>query len=62
MPDVIAGLVHDDPAKARVMTYFRRLVADGHAEWQMLENGDIRLRFSAGQTYLLAQTTIVRIA
>jgi hypothetical protein len=62
MPDAIAGLVHADPAKARVMTYFHRLVADGHAEWRMLENGDIRLRFRSGETYLLAKTTIIRIA
>jgi hypothetical protein len=62
MPDAIAALVHADPAKARVMAYFRRLVTDGHAEWQMLENGDIRLRFRTGETYLLAKTTIIRIA
>jgi hypothetical protein len=62
MPDAIAGLVHDDPAKARVMTYFRLLVADGLAEWRMLENGDIRLRFPTGATYLLAKTMIIRIA
>jgi hypothetical protein len=61
-PDAIAGLVHADPAKARVMTYFRWLVADGYAEWQMLENGDIRLRFRTGETYLLAKTMIIRIA
>ncbi|MGX9426193.1 MULTISPECIES: hypothetical protein [Bradyrhizobium] len=62
MPDATAGLVYADPAKGRVMAYFRRLVADGHAEWQMLENGDIRLRFRTGETYLLAKTTIIRIA
>ena len=57
-----AGRVHADPAKARVMACFRRLVADGYAEWQMLENGDIQLRFRSGETYLLAKTTIIRIA
>jgi hypothetical protein len=62
VPDPIAGLVHADPAKARVMAYFHRLVADGYAEWHMLGNGDIRLRFRTGQTYLLAKTTIIRIA
>ncbi|MCA6110753.1 hypothetical protein [Bradyrhizobium cenepequi] len=56
------GLAYADPAKARVMAYFRRLVADGYAEWQMLENGDIRLRFRSGETYLLAQTAVIRIA
>jgi hypothetical protein len=61
-PDAIAGLVHADPAKALVMTYFRRLVADGHAEWHMLENEDIQLRLHTGETYRLAKMTITRIA
>jgi hypothetical protein len=60
--DAIAGFVHADPAKVRVLTYFRRLVADGYAEWYMLENGDIWLRFRTGETYLLAKTMITRIA
>jgi hypothetical protein len=61
-PDAIANLVYADPAKARVMAYFRRLVADGYAEWHMLEDGDVRLCFRTGETYLLAKTTIIRIA
>jgi hypothetical protein len=61
-PDAIAGLVYADPAKALVMTYFRRLVADGHAEWHMLESGDIQLHLYTGETYRLAKTTITRIA
>jgi hypothetical protein len=60
--DAIMGLVHADPAKALVMTYFRRLVADGYAEWHMLENGDLQLRLHTGETYLLAKTMITRIA
>jgi hypothetical protein len=45
-----------------VLTYFRRLVAGGYAEWHMLENGDIQLRLHTGETYRLAKTTITRIA
>ena len=60
--DAIAGLFRADPAKALVMTYVRRLVVDGYAEWDMLENGDIRLRFQTGETFLLARTMIIRIA
>jgi hypothetical protein len=60
--DAIAGLIHVDPAKALVMTYFRRLVDDGHAEWHMLESGDIQLRLYTGEIYLLAKTVIVRLA
>jgi hypothetical protein len=60
--DAIAGLFRADPAKALVMTYVRRLVVDGYAEWDMLENGDIQLRFQTGETFLLARTMIIRIA
>jgi hypothetical protein len=54
--DAIAGLVHDDPAKALVMSYFRRLIADDLGEWHMLER-----RYPGrhtGETYLLAKTMI----
>jgi hypothetical protein len=60
--DAIAGLFRGDPAKALVMTYVHRLVVDGYAEWDMLENGDIQLRFQTGETLLLARTMIIRIA
>jgi hypothetical protein len=60
--DAIAGLFHADPAKALVMTYVRRLVVDGYAEWDVLENGDIQLRFQTGETFLLARKMIIRIA
>lgn len=60
--DAVAGLIHADPAKFRVMIYLRRLVAHGYAEWHTIENGDTRLRFQTGETYLLAKTTITRIA
>jgi hypothetical protein len=60
--DAIASILHADPAKALVMTYVCRLVADGYAECDMLENGDIRLHFQTGETFLLARTMIIRIA
>jgi len=50
-----------DP-KTLVMTYLHRLVASGYAEWHVLENGDLRLRLLTGETYLFAETTIIRIA
>jgi hypothetical protein len=62
MRDNIAGLVEANPARALVMTYVRSLVADGHAEWDLRENGDIHLRLQTGETFLLADTTIIRIA
>ena len=60
--DAIAGLFYAYPAKALVLTDVRRLVVDGYAEWDMLENGDIQLRLQTGETFLLARTTIIRIA
>ena len=61
MPDAIAGLSHADSAKAHVMKYIGQLVADGFAEWEMLDNGDIQLRFHTGETFILKETVIVRL-
>ena len=59
--EAIVNSARTDPAKARVMGYFRELVADGLANWQALENGTIQLRLNTGETYLLDKTTITRI-
>jgi hypothetical protein len=48
--------------KARVMAHFRRLVADGLAEWQTLDGGTIRLCLGSGEIYLLRKTTVTRVA
>jgi hypothetical protein len=60
--DALAALVQDNPDKALVMTYIGQLVADGYAEWDMLDTGEIEVRFSSGEAYLLAKTTILRLA
>jgi hypothetical protein len=60
--DTVAGLVDANPAKALVMSHIRQLVAEGRAEWAWHENGDIRLRLQTGETFLLADTAIIRIA
>ena len=60
--DALVALVQDDPDKALVMRYIGQLVADGYAEWAMLDNGEIEVRFTSGETYLLAETTILRLA
>ena len=62
MSDVIAGLVHANPAKAFVMTCIGQLVADGHAQWIRLNDGDIELSFNSGETFLLAERVIIRLA
>lgn len=60
--DALVALAHDDPDKAFVMKYIGQLVADGYAEWAMLDNGEVEVRFTSGETYLLAETTILRLA
>jgi hypothetical protein len=61
-PDATAGLLYADPVKALVMTCLEQLAADGHAEWSMLDNGDVELRFSTGETFLLAENVVIRLA
>jgi hypothetical protein len=60
--DAIAALTQSDPAKVKVMGHFRKLVTDGFAEWQTLDDETIRLRLITGETYLLERATITRIA
>jgi hypothetical protein len=60
--DAVADLFQAKMARALVMTYVGQLVADGHAECDLLENGDVQLRCHTGKTFLLAETMIVRIA
>jgi hypothetical protein len=51
-----------DPAKEYVMSCLLGLVLDGIAQWNMLENGDMELRFKSGETYLLGDETVTRTA
>jgi hypothetical protein len=48
-PDNIAGRFYSDPAKALVMAHIGQFVCDGYAEWTMLDNGDVELRFFSGE-------------
>ena len=60
--DAIAALMQCDPARIKVMGHFRKLVADGLAEWRTLDDETIRLRLITGETYHLGPATITRIA
>jgi hypothetical protein len=60
--DALVALARDNPDKALVMKYIGQFVADGYAEWVALSNGEIEVRFTTGETYLLAETTIIRLA
>lgn len=53
---------YDDPDKTIVMDWIGGLITDGHAEWGMLGNGDIELRFMTGEVFHLGETTIMRIS
>ncbi len=61
-PDNIAGHFYSDPAKTLVMTHIGQFVRDGYADWAMLDNGDVELRFFSGEIYLLADATMTRVA
>ena len=58
----IAGAVYSDPDKALVMTAMGQLIADGHAEWTLLDDGDVELSFNSGETFLLAERVVIRLA
>ncbi|OAF08486.1 hypothetical protein [Bradyrhizobium neotropicale] len=60
-PIEVAGSVQHDPDKARVVAYFRGLVADGLAQWHALDDGTVRLSLNTGEIYLLKETAITRI-
>jgi hypothetical protein len=60
-PDNIAGRFYGDPAKALVMAHIGQFVRDGHAEWTMLDSGDVELRFCSGEVFLLADATMTRV-
>jgi hypothetical protein len=60
-PDAIARFRHADRAKALVMTFIGQLVVEGFAEWEMLDNGEIELRFDTGETFILGENAIVRL-
>jgi hypothetical protein len=59
--DGLAQTFEGDPAKVLVMAYIGELVGDGHAEWTLLANGDVELRFLTGEIFLLADTVVTRI-
>jgi hypothetical protein len=59
--DGIPAHFHDDPTKMLVMTYLDQLVGDGFAEWRMLENEEVELRYVTGEVFLLTDTTVTRI-
>jgi hypothetical protein len=58
--NAVARLRHADSGKALVMKFIGQLVADGFAEWKMLDSGEIELRFDTGETFILGEKAVVR--
>jgi hypothetical protein len=53
---------YTDPAKAAVMSYIRKLVRLGLAEWVVLNNGDMKLALRTGEVFHLGEMVVTRIA
>jgi hypothetical protein len=51
-----------DPDKARVMGWIDGLVPAGHAEWGVLGNGDVELRFMTGEVFRFSEELVIRVA
>jgi hypothetical protein len=60
--DDVAARFSDDPAKPLVMMYLSQFVNDGYAEWHARDDGDLELRFVTGEIFLMADTTMTRLA
>lgn len=60
-PDNRESCLHFDPAKALVMRVLGDFVAEGLAEWETRDTGDIELRWLTGETFLLSDRTIMRL-
>ena len=61
MPESLTGRFAADPTKALVMSYIGQFINDGYAEWSLLDNDDVELRFLSGEVFLLGDTTITRV-
>jgi hypothetical protein len=60
--DEVVARAGDDPAKSLVMMYLSQFVNDGYAEWHARDDGDLELRFVSGEVFLMADTTMTRLA
>ncbi|WP_246135609.1 hypothetical protein [Mesorhizobium intechi] len=49
-------------AKSQVLAAIGRLVADGKAEWRRTATGEIELRLSSGELFVLGEVAVTRVA
>jgi hypothetical protein len=57
-----AGSRRAPDAKSLVMATIGALVDDGKAEWNRTANGEIELRLSTGEVFLLGEVFVTRVA
>ncbi|HEV7307863.1 hypothetical protein [Ensifer sp.] len=60
--DTLIARAKGNPAKALVLTCIGQLAIAGLVELRMRENGEAEARFTSGEIYLLAETTVIRLA
>lgn len=61
LDDALRGLIAADADKAAVLEWLAQLIADGLAEWSLVNN-DIRVCFASGEVFLLAANGMRRLA
>jgi hypothetical protein len=61
-PDAIAALAHGDAAKIFVLSCISQLLARGCAERRARDSDEIELRFGTGETFILTESAILRVA
>ncbi|WP_246675353.1 hypothetical protein [Mesorhizobium sp. B2-3-4] len=53
---------HMDDAKSLVLAAIGEWVDDGKAEWSRTASGEIELRLSTGEVFVLGEASVTRIA
>lgn len=61
-PEAVIARVAHDPARALVLDWAHRLVADGNAAWEVVDDGDIQLNLPSGEVYRLSEAGVLRLA
>ncbi|RUY16119.1 hypothetical protein EN991_12495 [Mesorhizobium sp. M7A.F.Ca.US.005.03.2.1] len=57
-----AGSRRAPDAKSRLMTAIGQMVDDGKAEWSRTATGEVELRLSSGEVFVLGEISVTRVA
>lgn len=60
--DDLVAFAGVDPEKKLVLNHIAQIVAAGYAEFTVETRGEIEVRFTSGDIYLLGQASILRLA